>query len=189
MLAYLSVLLLVQSSPVQYQAGVALAPGDQFGPVLRVTKSWPLASHFDFQIGAAVGMAGLNGSNTSCDLGGQCYTTTVRFRTHEVEIPAQLTLSSGPIYLLGGPVLGLRATCSGASGGIEWESCPGNSNIAWGVGFGAGVQLHAGAQRFVIEARSQRFFTPLLQLFTSDAGDTKEFKPTALTLTVGWSRR
>ena len=189
MLHYLSVLLLVQGSPVQFQAGVAVAPGGQYAPVVRVAKSWPLASHLDFQIGAAVGMAGLNGSNTSCDLGGQCYTADVRFRTHEIEIPAQLALSSGPIYFLGGPVIGLRATCSGTSGGIEWESCPGNSNVAWGVALGTGVQLPAGAQVFAIEARYQRFMTPLLQLFTSDAGDAREFKPTALTLTVGWSRR
>lgn len=190
MLTYLSVLLLMQGSPVQFQAGVAVAPGGQYAPVVRVTKSWPVVPHLEFQIGAALGMAGVDGWNTYCDINQQCFTGSVRFRTHEVEIPAQLTLSSGTLYLIGGPVIGLRATCTGASGGVAWDSCPGNSNVAWGVAIGGGVRTALRAGVLTLEARLQQFTTPLVQLAAGNLADRfHEFRPRAVTVTVGWSGR
>jgi|SRR5687767_2265624 len=190
MLTYLSALLLVQGSPIQLQAGVAVAPGGQYAPVVRVAKSWPMVPHLDFQIGAGFGMAGVDGSNTYCDMNQQCFTGTVRFRAHEIEIPAQLIVSTGPIYMIGGPVIGLRASCTGGSGGVEWDSCPGNSNIAWGMAIGGGARTALRAGVLTLEARLQHFTTPLVQLSTGNLVDRfHEFRPRAVTVTVGWSRK
>ena len=190
MLAYLSVLLLVQGSPVQFQAGVAAAPSGQYAPAVRITKSWPMVPHLDFQIGAAFGMVGIDGDNTYCDMNQQCFTATVRARTQEVEIPAQLVLSSGPLYVIGGPVVGLRATCTAVVGGVKWDSCPGNSNVAWGVAIGGGARRALPAGTLSIEARLQHFMTPLVQLVTGDLADRfHEYRPRSVTVSLGWSRK
>lgn len=188
MITYLAALLLVQAPTVHYQVGVAVAPGNQFGPVVRLPKAWPIMAHLSFQLEPAFAFTGTAGTNTGCDFA-QCYARTVELHAWEFELPTLLVVSvgtRGTLFFTGGPLFALRFRCGGNVGGTNVDTCSGGSDLAWGGAIGVGVAVPAGSRRMTLEARLQQFETPLAQMSITDAGATQPFRARAVTVTVGW---
>ncbi|MGH7520914.1 MAG: hypothetical protein ACREMI_06520 [Gemmatimonadales bacterium] len=192
MIVFVAAFMFVQTSAIQWQGGVAIAPafrGHQYGPVFRVGKAWRIEPHVSFQLEGAFGMVGTTGTHTDCGIG-QCFMSDIEFRARELEVPTLLVLSLGPresVFLTAGPVFAARVTCDGFIGGLKRDSCPLGSDLAWGGAFGVGVRTPIGLS---VEARLQSFYTPLVRMSSGDnlLGD-HAFRARAVTLAVGWGRR
>lgn len=191
MITVLAALALLQTAPTQYHVGIALAPGDQVGPVARVSHALRIMPHFSFQLEAGLGFAGSAGINSGCDLN-QCYYRDVEHHALELEVPTLFAFSVGPrgsLFFTAGPVFALRFPCRGAAGGVRQNFCENGSQLAWGTSVGVGFRATSGTRPVTVEARLQRFETPLVKMSACNCGAPQAFKAQAVTVAVGWGKR
>lgn len=190
MILHLASLLILQTSPMQYGAGIAVAPGGQLGPVLRVAKEWSLSRMVGFRLEGAFATAGAAGTHTECTFT-QCFHSDFELRARELEMPALWRLSvtpNGPLFLIGGPVFAVRLACNGTVGS-ETSSCPNGSDLSWGGALGGGLRLPLGPRMMTLEARLQYFGMPLVRLNITDSGQAKDYRASAVIVAVALGGR